>query len=63
MTTNNEHAMRFAALLPQDSEDDRTNLIDILTDAMHWCCEAGEEFDEILRIAEMHFSAERSGEE
>lgn len=63
MTTNHERAERFAAILPQYPEDERTNLIDLLADAMHWCCEAGEDFDEILRMAEMHFTAERNGDE
>lgn len=63
MFTNDDRASRFAALLPHYPEDERTNLIDLIADAMHWCNQHGEDFDRILRTAEMHFEAEVNGDE
>lgn len=34
------------------------NLIDFLTDAMHWCQAKGEDFDKKLELARSHFGAE-----
>lgn len=39
-----------------------SNLIDFLTDAMHWCQSNGLSFDGKLELARDHFSAESSGE-
>jgi membrane glycosyltransferase len=63
MNDNSHRTGRIAALLSGDAEDARTNLIDLLADAHHWCEQNGEVFSEIVRIAEMHFEAEMAGEE
>jgi hypothetical protein len=63
MFTNDDRAKRFAALLPRYPEDEYTNLIDLIADAMHWCDQNGEDFDEVRRIAAMHFEAEVAGDE
>lgn len=39
-----------------------SNLIDFLSDAMHWCQASGLDFDAKLDMARGHFSAETSGE-
>lgn len=59
MTTNEDRATRFAMILPLYPEDERTNLIDLLADAMHWCNHSHMDFDDVLRVARMHFEAER----
>lgn len=46
-------------ILPLYPEDERTNLIDLLADAMHWCNLNDEDFDDVLRIARLHFEAEK----
>jgi hypothetical protein len=38
--------------------DERENLVDLLTDAMHWCEGFGKPFDEFCDTARMHFAAE-----
>jgi hypothetical protein len=38
--------------------DERENLVDLLTDAMHWCEEFGEPFEEFCGTARMHFAEE-----
>lgn len=38
--------------------DERENLVDLLTDAMHWCEGFGEPLDEFLATAKMHFKDE-----
>lgn len=63
MSNNDDRARRFAALLPHYPEDECTNLIDLIADAQHWCNQNGEDFDEVLRIARMHFEAEVNGDE
>jgi hypothetical protein len=35
-----------------------TNLVDFLTDAMHWCDESGEDFHYALCVACKHYLAE-----
>lgn len=65
MTTNDHRARRFAAMLPlySDDEDECTNTIDLIADAMHWCNQNGEDFERVLRLATMHFEAEVEGDE
>lgn len=41
-----------------DDTDSDANLVDFLTDAMHWCEEHDREFDNMLRIAKDHFTVE-----
>ena len=38
--------------------DERENLVDLLTDAMHWCEAFGEPFDEFCGTARIHFAEE-----
>ena len=38
--------------------DERENLVDLLTDAMHWCDSFGEPFEEFYGTARLHFDAE-----
>jgi hypothetical protein len=38
--------------------DERENLVDLLTDAMHWCEGFGEPFDEFCDTARVHFAEE-----
>ena len=58
MITNEERAKRLDDILPFYPEEQHTNLIDLLADAMHWCRLNDVNFHEVLRIAEMHFAAE-----
>ncbi len=45
-------------ILPGYPKDQHTNVIDLLTDAMHWCISNDVEFDEVLRVARDHFEAD-----
>lgn len=38
--------------------DERENLVDLLTDAMHWCESFGEPFEEFFGTARLHFDEE-----
>lgn len=38
--------------------DERENLVDLLTDAMHWCEGLGEPFDKFHGTARLHFAEE-----
>ena len=40
--------------------DERENLVDLLTDTLHWCEAFGEPFDEFYGTAKMHFAEEVS---
>lgn len=42
-----------------DPEDERTCLIDLLTDLMHLCRVRGHCFESALSMARMHFEAEQ----
>ena len=59
MITNKDRAMRLEEVLPLYPDDQYTNLIDLLADAMHWCNLNDEDFDDVLRIARLHFEAEK----
>ena len=41
-----------------DNGDERENLVDLLTDTMHWCEAFGEPFDYFYDTARLHFAAE-----
>ena len=43
--------------------DERENLVDLLTDAMHWCEDFGEPFDEFCGTARIHFAEEAKSSE
>lgn len=45
-----------------DAWDARTNLIDFLTDARHWCDANRLSFAELDRTAYRHYAAERAAE-
>ena len=59
MITNEDRAKRFAEILHLYPEDERTNVIDLLADAMHWCNLSETDFADVFRVARMHFEAER----
>jgi hypothetical protein len=49
-----------AAIRDYNGDDDaRTNLIDFLADARHWCDRNRESYAELDRQAYRHYSAER----
>jgi len=58
--TNADRAERCHSALEtyQDEYDIRSNLIDLLTDARHWCDKRGESYAELDRIAYQHYAAE-----
>ena len=57
--TNEDRARRSAGAIEAYSDDDtRTNLVDFLADAMHWCHLNGHCFEDVLDTARMHFEAE-----
>jgi len=50
---------RFAKVVSEYADDDaRTNLIDLLADAMHWCRAKSVSFHHALLTAEQHLAAE-----
>ena len=44
-------------------EDQLTNLIDLMADAMHWCDDTGQDFHYALCVAGKHFVAELNDEQ
>lgn len=62
--TNAERAERFQTTLESyhDEHDVPANLIDILTDARHWCDLHNWSFAEFDRIAYQHYLEERSSD-
>jgi hypothetical protein len=57
--TNRDRAARLDEILPLYPEDQHTNVIDLLADLLHWCELNRVDFEDTLRIARMHFEAER----
>ena len=56
MPTNQERANRAGKAIAKYGDDlKESNLIDFLTDAMHWCDRNGENFHYILAQACRHF--------
>jgi len=51
------------ALAAYANDDTFTNLVDFLTDAMHWCDASGEDFHYALCIACKHYLAELNDEQ
>ena len=49
---------RIDLALAAYSDDEPSNLIDLLTDAMHWCRMNGHDFAALLGTASMHFDHE-----
>ena len=61
--TNEGRARRSAEAIEAYSDDDtRTNLVDFLADALHWCHLNGHCFEDVLDTARMHFEAELTEE-
>lgn len=62
--TNAQRAKQLAEVLRQYATDDTDagSLIDLLTDARHWCDRNGECFGDMDRIAHDHYLAELSDE-
>jgi hypothetical protein len=59
MSTIHERSLRCEQALKRSYRDDPvTNLIDLLTDAMHWCRCNGADFQQALDIAERHHQSE-----
>ena len=60
LASNDRRAMRVEHVLTwcKDWNSSREGLIDLLTDARHWCDRHGESFAELNRIACEHYFAE-----
>jgi hypothetical protein len=57
--SNQERANRCQVAITAYSDDGTyTNLVDFLTDALHWCHVNGHSFQDALDTALMHFQAE-----
>lgn len=57
--TNKDRAQRAAEAIEAYSDDDtRSNLVDFLADAMHWCHLNGHRFDDVMDTARRHFARE-----
>lgn len=57
---NHNRASRLGKALRRYAfgNDDRSNLIDMLTDARHWCDRHGEAYAKLDRIAYDHYTCE-----
>ena len=49
------------AITAYSDEDNYTNLVDFLADAMHFCHIQGHRFHDALNTAAKHFVAEKAG--
>lgn len=49
----------WQALATRASGDERSNLIDLMKDLMHWCDDQQVDFDEALSLATDYYSEER----
>jgi hypothetical protein len=59
MSTIRDRSLRCERTLKSHYDDDLvTNLIDLLTDAMHWCKCNGTDFQQVFDIAERHYQSE-----
>jgi len=62
--SNQERAVRCQQAISAYSDDDNyTNLVDFLADAMHYCHLRGHNFRDALGTAVMHFDTELSGDD
>ena len=58
-SSNSERAARFQAALAASGDDDPADrLVDMLTDARHWCDLNGQSFWELDRRAHQHYLTE-----
>lgn len=71
MTTTSDHEITNADRVERrqqafenyiDAWDVRSNFIDFLTDARHWCDANGESYAELDRMAYQHYDAEMAAE-
>lgn len=60
--SNEQRSERFAQLLPLYPDDEHTNFVDLLADALHWCSREEINFSQALGLAVMHFAAETMSE-
>ena len=57
-------AQRCKSAIEDYSDDDPfTNLVDLMTDAMHWCDATGQDFHYALSVSGKHFVAELNDEQ
>ncbi|HVX13092.1 MAG TPA: hypothetical protein VHC22_18050 [Pirellulales bacterium] len=65
LTHNGRRARRIEHILTwcQDWDTAREGMIDLLTDARHWCDRHGESFAQLDRIAYQHYIAEFGSKE
>jgi hypothetical protein len=62
--SNQQRATRCEqAIAAYSDDDDYTNLVDFLADAMHFCRVNGHSFHDALDTAAMHFDAELTGDD
>lgn len=47
---------------PADEERDYYKAADLIADIMHWCNANGHDFDEALRLGQVHFAQEQLGQ-
>jgi hypothetical protein len=58
---NTKRAARCSKVLDEYAEDmAECNLVDLLTDAMHWCRATGTPFQQAIELARRHFTAEKT---
>jgi len=54
-----EHANRAIMVYEQTTQVEREDALkDLLASAMHWADEQGQDFEEALRVARMHYESE-----
>lgn len=61
---NLARAKRIGAVMMDytgEKHDDESNVVDVLTDILHFCAVHDKDFDDCLRIARDHFEAEVEG--
>lgn len=65
LTHNDRRAMRIGHILSwcKDWSTASEGIIDLLTDARHWCDRNGEDFAALDRIAHQHYLAELNDEQ
>ena len=51
----------YSILKEYAADEPETNLADLLADAMHWCDQTGNSFDELLERAKNHHFCEING--
>jgi hypothetical protein len=63
LNDNRKRASRADEAITRYGDDvSESNLIDLLTDAMHWCDQYGEDFARMLALAFQHYLSESAGD-